>query len=359
MTRAYNFCAGPAALPEIVLKQAQNELLDWQGHGTSVMEISHRGAAFEALAAEAENDLRLLLKVPEHYHILFLPAGATVQFSMIPLNLLGTKKKADYVHTGHWSQKAIKEAGRYCDVNVVASSAPDFLTIPNSAEWRLDPSAAYLHYTSNETIAGVEFDQIPPVESVPLVVDMSSNILAEPLDVSRFGLIYASAQKNIGAAGLSIVIVRDDLLHYASPLTPTVFHYKTQAAQHSMANTPPTYNWYLAGLVFKWLLAQGGLSAIAKINQQKAAVLYEAIDKSQLYVNHVDKRYRSKMNVPFYLKRPELLSEFLNQANEARLLYLKGHALVGGVRASIYNAVPLEAVQALIAFMKAFEQRHF
>jgi phosphoserine aminotransferase len=357
--RAYNFSAGPAALPLPVLEQARNELLDWQGRGVSVMEISHRSPVFEALAAEAEADLRTLLNIPKNYRVLFLPGGGSVQFAMVPLNLLRGKTTADYIHTGVWSGKALNEARHYCDVNVAASAAAsEFTDIPDQSSWHLNLDAAYVHYTTNETIGGLSFPFIPETCEVPLVADMSSDILSEAFDVTRFGLIYASAQKNIGPAGLSIVIVREDLLEGAHAHTPTVFNYKVQAEHRSMVNTPPTYSWYLAGLVFKWLLAQGGLSSVAAVNERKAAKLYKAIDESYLYLNLVNPAYRSKMNVPFQLARSELASTFVAEALAQGLAALKGHALVGGVRARIYNAVPEEAVDALIAFMRDFERRY-
>jgi len=346
MHRVYNFSPGPAALPLPVLEQARDEFLDWQGNGMSVMEMGHRTASFEALAAQTEVDLRELLNIPSNYKVLFLSGGARVQFAMIPLNLLGDYGTADYVDTGIWAEIAIKEAQKYGRVNTVSL-----------ATWQTDPNAAYLHYTSNETIDGIQFHYIPETKA-PLVCDMSSDILCQPIDVSRFGLIYASAQKNIGPAGLTVVIVRDDLLDRASKLTPTVFHYKTQAEKQSLYNTPPTYSWYLAGLVFQWLKKQGGLKAIAEINHRKAKKLYQAIDKSEFYHNPVQPDFRSIMNIPFTLKKPELDTLFLQEALQAGLANLKGHNLVGGMRASIYNAIPEEAVDALIAFMRDFETRY-
>jgi phosphoserine aminotransferase len=353
MSRIYNFSPGPAALPLPVLEQARDELLDWQGHGMSLMEMGHRTAAFEAMAARAEADLRELLNIPSNYHVLFLSGGARIQFAMIPLNLLGDKKTADYVDTGIWSQGAIKEAQRYAQVNTVAS-AETF--VPPISQWQVDPAAAYLHYTSNETIGGVQFSFVPET-TAPLVSDMSSDLLCQPIDISRFGLIYASAQKNIGPAGMTIVIVRDDLLDRASTLTPAVFHYKTQAEKKSLYNTPPTYTWYLAGLVFQWLKKQGGLQVMSEINHRKAKKLYQAIDESGFYHNTVQADSRSIMNIPFTLKNPELDVVFLKEALAADLANLKGHSLVGGMRASLYNAVPEAAVDALIAFMRDFEAR--
>jgi len=358
MSRAYNFCAGPAALPDEVLFQAQEEILDWHGAGSSVMEMSHRSKEFVSIAEEATQDFRDLLSISDDYEVLFVQGGASSQFSMVPLNLLGDKTVADYVNTGQWSKKAIAEAKRYCDVNVVASSEEQkFSTVPAFEDWKLSKDAAYLHYTPNETIGGVEYDFIPEVDA-PLVADYSSSILSEPLNVNKFGLIYAGAQKNIGPAGLTIVIVRKDLLGKAKDITPAMFNYETHAKAASMNNTPPTYSWYLAGLVFKWLKRQGGLADIAKVNARKAEKLYSFIDQSDFYSNPVDVRYRSKMNVPFVLADDSLDSIFLKKSEEARLLNLAGHRSVGGMRASIYNAVPEKAVDALIDFMKAFEKEH-
>lgn len=359
MTRVFNFCAGPAAMPEAVLRQVQEELLDWQGRGMSVMEISHRGEDFEKIAAEAEADLRDLMDIPQEYKVLFLSGGARGQFAMIPLNLLGGKREADYINTGIWSNYAVNEAKRYCEVNVAADGkASHYTAIPAFSEWRLNPDAAYLHYTPNETISGVQFHWRPETGKVPLVADMSSTILSAPVNVRDYGLIYASAQKNIGPAGLSIVIIREDLLDRASPLTPSIFHYQQQAEQRSFANTPPTFAWYLSGLVFKWLKQQGGPAAMAVINQRKADKLYQLIDQSALYINTVAKDCRSHMNVTFELTRPELESIFLKEAQQNGLAYLKGHVLWGGIRASIYNGVPEAAVDALAAFMQDFEQTH-
>ena len=358
MARAYNFCAGPAALPDDVLIQAQEEMSDWRGVGTSVMEMSHRSKEFVSIANEATQDFRDLLSISDDYEVLFLQGGASAQFSMIPLNLLGDHSSADYVNTGQWSKKAIAEAKRYCDVNVVASSENEnFSTVPGFEQWNLSKNAAYLHYTPNETIGGVEFDYIPEVD-VPLVADYSSSILSGPLDVNKFGLIYAGAQKNIGPAGLTLVIVRKDLLGKAKDFTPAVFNYDVHAKASSMNNTPPTYSWYLAGLVFTWFKKQGGVSAIAEVNKRKASKLYSFIDESGFYGNPVEPRYRSGMNVPFTLADEALESVFLKKADEARLLNLAGHRSVGGMRASIYNAVPESAVDALIGFMANFEKEH-
>jgi phosphoserine aminotransferase len=357
--RAYNFCAGPAALPEAVLQQAQAELLDYQGKGLSVMEMSHRSADYVAIAEQAEQDLRELMNIPSNYKVLFLQGGASQQFSMIPLNLLRGKTSADYVNTGMWSDKAIKEAKKFCQVNVVASDETNnFRAVPAFESWQVNPQAAYLHYTPNETIHGVQFDFVPQT-NVPLVADYSSIILAEPIDVSKFGLIYAGAQKNIGPAGLVVVIVREDLLGDVVKGTPTMLDYKIHADNASMYNTPSTYAWYLSGLVFKWLKAQGGLSSMAQINQRKAAKLYAAIDNSDgFYANPVAIANRSIMNVPFALADASLDKSFLKEAEANHLLNLAGHRSVGGMRASIYNAVPEEGVDALISFMGEFAKRN-
>ncbi len=355
----FNFSPGPAVLPHAVLQQAQSELLDWQGSGMSVMEMSHRGKEFMSIAAQAETDLRTLMAIPNNYKVLFLQGGAHSQFAMIPMNLARGKKQADYLDTGDWSLKAIEEGQRYINVNTVASSADsNYTTIPPFANWQLNQDAAYLHYTSNETIRGVEFDWIPEAGDLPLVVDMSSDILSRPMDVSRFGLIYAGAQKNIGPAGLTIVIVREDLLGQVLDGMPSMFNYQIYAETESMYNTPPTYAWYLSGLVFQWLLQQGGLEAMAQTNQRKSEKLYTAIDASDFYHNPVDPDCRSWMNIPFTLANSELEKRFLDEAAQAGLMTLKGHRLVGGMRASIYNAMPEEGVDALIAFMRDFEAKH-
>jgi phosphoserine aminotransferase len=357
MADIYNFSAGPAVLPHPVLVRARDELLDWQGSGMSVMEMSHRGKEFVSIAAQAEADLRGLMGISSDYHVLFLQGGATSQFAMVPMNLLRGREQADYVNTGAWSKKAIGEAKRYCTVNVAASSeSTKFTTIPPRDGWKLDPSAAYVHYTPNETIGGVEFDWIPATGEVPLVADMSSTILSRPVDVSRFGLIYAGAQKNIGPAGLTVVIVRKDLVGETLAGTPSMFDYQQHADNGSMLNTPPTYGWYLAGLVFQWLKEQGGLEAMALINQRKAGKLYEAIDASDFYQCPVDVECRSRMNVPFTLADASLDADFLAGAKAAGLLSLKGHRSVGGMRASIYNAMPEAGVAALVDFMKEFER---
>ncbi len=359
MTRVYNFSAGPSVLPEAVLQQAQAELVEWHDAGMSIMEMSHRGKTFTAIAEQAEQDLRDLLAIPNNYKVLFLQGGAALQFSMIPINLFGKTAKADYLNTGIWSTKAINEARKYGQVNVVASSeAQKFTTVPARDTWQCDPNAAYFHYTPNETINGVEMHDVPDVGNVPLVADYSSTILSRPLDVSRFGLIYAGAQKNIGPAGLTVVIIREDLLDSHFPFTPTMLNYKIQADDKSMHNTPPTFGWYLAGLVFKWLKAQGGLEAMAVINQRKAQHLYQAIDNSGgFYKNAIDVRYRSWMNVPFTLPTEALEKSFLAEAEKAGLTTLAGHRTVGGLRASIYNAMPEAGVNALVEFMQVFQQK--
>ena len=359
MTRVYNFSAGPAMMPEAVLSRAREEMLDWQGSGMSVMEMSHRGKEFMSIASKAESDLRELLGIPTGYKVLFLQGGASAQFAMVPMNLLRGKGKADYINTGQWSKKAIAEARRYCEVNIAATAeAGKFTSIPARDTWQTDPDAAYLHYTPNETIGGVEFHWIPETGGVPLVADMSSTLLSRPLDVSRYGVIYAGAQKNIGPAGLTVVIVREDLMGEVLPGAPTLFDYQVMADNGSMYNTPPTYSWYLAGLVFEWLKGQGGLQAMAEINRRKAGKLYDLIDASDFYQNPVDPQCRSWMNVPFTLADADLDATFLEQAKAAGLLTLKGHRSVGGMRASIYNAMPEEGVDALVSFMKDFEQRH-
>jgi phosphoserine aminotransferase len=359
MSRVYNFSAGPAMLPDAVLQQAKEELPEWRKTGMSVMEMSHRGKDFMAIAAQAEADLRDLLAIPANYKVLFLQGGATGQFAVVPMNLLRGKTQADYLNTGIWSKKAIAEAKRYCEVNVVASSeASKYTTAPDRSEWQCNPNAAYFHCVINETINGVELHTIPEMGDVPVVADMSSTLLSRPIDISKFGLIYAGAQKNIGPAGLTIVIVRDDLLGDVLPTTPSLFDYKIQADNDSMYNTPPTYSWYIAGLVFQWLKAQGGLAAMGQRNQHKAGSLYNAIDKSGFYANPIDPAYRSWMNVPFTLPDDTLNQPFLAEAKQAGLVTLAGHRSVGGMRASIYNAMPEEGVQALVDFMGDFSQRH-
>jgi len=359
MSRIFNFSPGPAMLPQAVLEQAREEILDWQGSGMSVMEMSHRGKEFMSIAEKTTADLCELMAIPDNYRILFLQGGASSQFAMVPMNLLREAAKADYINTGAWSKKAIAEAKRYCQVNIAASSeAESFTRAPQQSELQLQADANYVHYTPNETIGGVEFPYIPETGNVPLVADMSSTILSHPLDVSRFGVIYAGAQKNIGPAGLTVVIVREDLIGETLPGTPGMFNYQQHADNDSMSNTPPTFAWYLAGLVFDWLLKNGGLEKIAEINQRKADKLYAAIDASAFYSNPVDKASRSRMNVPFTLADAELDKTFLQQAAQQGLTTLKGHRSVGGMRASIYNAMPEQGVDALLAFMAEFEKSH-
>ena len=356
----YNFSAGPAVLPKEVLLQAQAEMLDWHGSGMSVMEMSHRGREFIGIAEQAEADLRELMNIPANYKVLFLQGGAHLQFSMIPLNLLRGKTTADYLNTGAWSKKAIGEAKKFCEVNVVASTADNnFTSVPAFDTWKCNKDAAYLHYTPNETIGGVEFNWIPDCGDVPLVADMSSNILSREIDVSKFALIYAGAQKNIGPAGLTLVIVREDLLGNVVAGTPTMLDYKVHADNDSMYNTPPTYAMYIAGLVFQWLKKNGGIAAMEANNIAKAKLLYAAIDASNgFYTCPVAVSDRSRMNVSFTLKDAALDGAFVKQAEAMGLLQLKGHRSVGGMRASIYNAMPLEGVAALVAFMQQFAQQN-
>lgn len=355
--RAFNFSAGPGALPEEVLRQAHDDLLNWGGCGVSVAEMSHRGEHFIAIAERAERDLRDLLAIPADYAVLFLQGGGTQQFSQVPLNLLPEGACADYIDTGFWSGRAIEEARRYGRINVAASSGGEgYRRIPQRNQWRLSVSPAYVHYTANETIDGLEFDWIPEVGDTPLVADFSANILSRPLDVSRFALIYAGAQKNIGPSGLTVVVVRQELLGRARECCPAMLDYQLAAAHGSMYNTPPTFAWYLAGLVFRWLKAQGGLTAIAGINRRKQQRLYDAIDASDLYVNQVEPKDRSWMNVPFRLIDERLDDAFLAGAEARGLLYLRGHRSAGGMRASLYNAVSEAAVEALVAYMAEFER---
>jgi phosphoserine aminotransferase len=359
MARVVNFSAGPAMLPDEVLARARDEMLDWQGSGMSVMEMSHRGKEFIAIAEAAEQDLRDLLAIPAHYRVLFLQGGAALQFAQVPMNLLHGRGKADYVVTGDWSKKAAKEATAYADVAIAASSEDRrFTYAPGQAQWTVRPDAAYVHYCSNETIGGVEFHWIPDTGAVPLVTDASSHLLSRPLDVSRFGLVYAGAQKNIGPAGLTIVIVREDLVGRAAKGTPSVMDYKQQADAGSMLNTPPSYAIYVAGLVLQWLKGLGGLAEIERRNVAKATLLYDAIDASGMFRNPVDPRDRSRMNVPFTLADARLDDAFLRGAEERGMVQLKGHRSVGGMRASIYNAMPLAGVQRLVAYLKEFETAH-
>ena len=361
MSRVFNFSAGPAMLPQAVIEKAQQELLDWNGSGMSVMEMSHRGKEYMSIAAQAEADLREVMNIPSNYKVLFLQGGASSQFAMVPMNLLRGGNKADYILTGSWGKKAISEAKRYCEVNVAADASAlsgKFTFAPGQEALSLSDDAAYVHYTPNETIEGVEFPYIPDVGDKPLVADMSSTILSREIDVSKFGVIYAGAQKNIGPAGLTIVIVREDLIGEVIDSTPTMFNYETHTKADSMYNTPATYSWYMAGLVFDWIKQQGGMAKIAEINERKAGKLYAAIDGSDFYANPVTVNCRSWMNVPFTLADAELDSVFLAEAKEQNMVTLKGHRSVGGMRASIYNAMPEEGVDVLVAFMAEFEKKH-
>lgn len=362
MNPIYNFSAGPAVLPKEVLRQARDEMLDWQGSGMSVMEMSHRGKEFMSIIETLESDLRDLASIPKNYKILFLQGGASSQFAMVPMNLLRGRKIADYILTGQWSEKAVQEAQRYCTINIAASSAnARFTCIPRQDTWQLNKDAAYIHYTTNETIGGVEFNwtpDLPENSTTPLVADMSSNILSRPLDVSRYGLIYAGAQKNLGPAGLVLVIIREDLAGDALPETPTLFDYQVHIDNASMYNTPPTYAIYMTGLVIKWLLQRGGLTAIEQANIRKAAMLYDMIDSCDFYHCPIARPDRSRMNVPFTLKNPTLDAAFLSQAETRGLIQLKGHRSVGGMRASLYNAMPIEGIVQLVEFMKEFADKN-
>ena len=359
MTRAYNFCAGPATMPEPVLKKAQQELLNWGKSGASVMEMSHRSDSFQQIARNAEQGLRDLMHIPDNYSVLFLQGGASTQFAVIPMNLLRGKKTADYIRTGIWSDKAVEQAQKFCKVNLVADTKDTgYTSIPDFSTWKLNPDAAYVHYAANETVNGVEFNWIPDTGDVPLVADMSSNILSRPIDVSRFGLIYAGAQKNIGPSGLTVVIVRKDLLGDAIPETPIPFNYKTQNTDASLYNTPPTFAWYLTGLVFDWLKQQGGPEAMETINARKARKLYEVIDEDRFYTNKVNSDCRSRMNIPFTLLYKEMDRLFLDKGEDLGLLNLNGFRAVGGMRASLYNAVPEKAVDALVGYMREFRKKH-
>jgi len=361
MARVFNFSAGPAMLPQAVIEQARDEMLDWNGTGMSVMEMSHRGKEYMSIAEKAEADLREVMNIPSNYKVLFLQGGASSQFAMIPMNLLRGGNKADYILTGSWGKKAIAEAKRYCDVNVAFDASAEsgkFTFAPTQGDLNLSDDAAYVHYTPNETIEGVEFPYVIDTNGKPLVADMSSTILSRPMDVSKYGLIYAGAQKNIGPAGLTVVIIREDLIGQVIDHTPTMFDYAIHAKNDSMYNTPPTYAWYLAGLVFDWLKQNGGLEKMAETNKRKADKLYSAIDGSDFYANPVAPECRSWMNVPFTLANPELDATFLAEAKEAGLVTLKGHRSVGGMRASIYNAMPEEGVDTLVSFMADFEKRN-
>lgn len=360
MSDVFNFCAGPAMLPKAVMAKAQQEFINWQETGSSVMELSHRSDIYIKMAKKAEADLRELMAIPDNYKVLFCHGGGRGQFSAVPLNLLPTGQTADYIVDGSWSKAAAIEAKNFGEINVIdiAQQDGDTTSVLHPSKWPLNANAAYVHYCPNETVNGIEINEVPETNGVPLVADMSSTILSHEVDVSKFGLIYAGAQKNIGPSGLTIVIVREDLLGNAQVSTPCIMNYKTSADNDSMYNTPPTYAWYLAGLVFEWLKALGGVKAIEKVNQEKATLLYQAIDASDFYLNNIDSQYRSKMNVPFWLSDESLNKEFLEQANDAGLTSLEGHRIVGGMRASIYNAMPLEGVKALIEFMQQFEERN-
>lgn len=359
MARVYNFSAGPSMLPESVLKKAAEEMLDYKGSGQSVMEMSHRSKIYEEIIFGAEKTIREVMNVPDNYHVLFLQGGASAQFAIVPLNLMGTKKKADYINTGMWSKKAISEGKRYGTINVVATSEDkNFNYIPDIKKIKFDPDASYVHITTNNTIFGTRFTTLPQTGNVPLVADMSSNILSEEYDVSKFGVIYAGAQKNIGPAGVVLVLIRKDLVGNAYDYTPTMFNYKTYAEEQSMYNTPPTYNIYIAKLVFEWIKEQGGVKEIHKINVHKADLLYDFLDNSKLFKATVQKEFRSLMNIPFVTGDETLDNDFVKQATAKGLVNLKGHRSVGGMRASIYNAMPVEGVKELLDFMKRFETEH-
>ncbi|HEY0502261.1 MAG TPA: 3-phosphoserine/phosphohydroxythreonine transaminase [Lysobacter sp.] len=360
MSRAFNFSPGPATLPEPVLRQAQADMLEWNGAGASIVEISHRGPEFIQVAREAEADLRTLMSIPDDYAVLFLQGGATAQQALVALNFAAPGQAVDYVVTGHWGKTALRQARPYVNANVAADGeAGGFRDIPARDTWRLSADAAYVHYTANETIHGVEFRDIPEVDNAPLFADFSSSIAAEPLDVSRFGLIYAGAQKNLGPVGVTVVIVRRDLFERAGQPRADIFNYQSHADGESMLNTPPTWNWYLAGLVFKWMLAEGGVAEFARRNARKAALLYDVIDNSGgFYRNEVAAAVRSRMNVPFFLHDAALDAAFLRKAADVGLISLKGHRVLGGMRASIYNAMPEEGVQALVAFMREFQRKN-
>lgn len=357
MSRVYNFSAGPAVIPDAVLERIRQDIPDWNSTGMSIMEVSHRSREFVEAAAKAEQDLRELLAIPDQYSVLFPQGGATLQFAMVPLNLAADGDTADYVLTGSWSKKAIEEARKFCTVNVVADSSDrKFTYVPAEDSWRRSKDAAYLHYCANETIAGVEFPFVPDSPDVPLVCDMSSTILSRPVDVTQFGVIYAGAQKNIGPAGITLVVVRKDLLKKARSITPSLLDYSVYDQSDSMSNTPPVFTWYVAGLVFEHLLSQGGLEAVARVNERKAKKLYAAIDASDFFNNPVEENCRSRMNVPFVLADPLLDAKFIVEAGLAGLTNLEGHRSVGGMRASIYNAMPEAGVDTLIQFMREFER---
>jgi len=359
MTRVFNFSAGPAVLPEPVLRRAADEMLDWHGSGMSVMEMSHRGKEFMGIHAQTGDLLRELLDIPSNYKVQFMQGGALGENAILPMNLIGRTGRADYVDTGDWSKRSLAEARRYGTVQIAASGeASRFTAVPKQATWKLDPGAAYVHICSNETIGGVEYHWTPDTGNVPLVADMSSNILSRPLDVRRYGLIYAGAQKNMGPSGVTVVIVRDDLLGHALPITPTAFNYKVQSDNDSMYNTPPTYAIYIAGLVCQHIKAQGGLAAMEEHNRAKAKLLYDFLDGSSFFRNEVAREDRSLMNVPFKLRDESLNDAFLQGAQSRGMVQLKGHRSVGGMRASIYNAMPVAGVQALVAYLQDFERQH-
>lgn len=362
MKRVYNFSPGPAALPKEVIQQVADEMTDLRGSGLSIIEMSHRGKEFTGILAAAKNDLRELMSIPDNYKILFMQGGAIAENAIVPLNLAGRKPQPatiDFINTGHWSVRSIQEAHKYAKVNIAASSeAAHFSHVPPRDTWNLTPDAAYVHICTNETIGGVEFNFTPDVGDVPLVGDMSSNILSREFDVSKYGVIYAGAQKNVGPAGVTIVIAREDMLNYALPICPAAFDWKLVAEHDSMYNTPPTFPIYVAGLVFQWVKRQGGVAAMEKINIAKAALIYDYLDSTDFYVNPVEKEHRSRMNVPFLLRDTTLTAKFVAEAAEHDLVQLKGHSSVGGIRVSIYNAMPIEGVQALVAFMKAFEKKY-
>ncbi len=361
MRKVYNFSSGPAMLPEEVLREAQTELLDWHQTGMSIMEVGHRGRAFQSIVEQTEADLRELMDIPDNYHLLFLTGGATAQFSMVPMNLFAKKNHADYIDTGIWSKKALTEAMRFGQVNIAAQIEyqEGLACIPKEEKWSLNPDAAYVHYTPNETIEGIEFNSTPKTGQVPLVADMSSSILSQPINVRDFGIIYAGAQKNLGQAGISLVIIRDDLVHEPAIPTPILYSYKLHIDNKSLYNTPPTFAWYILGLTVAWVKRQGGVKTFAEINQHKAQTLYHFIDSHhEFYNNTVHPDCRSRMNVPFNLSQVNLTETFLQAAEKEGLTNLKGHRLAGGVRASLYNAMPQQGVDKLIEFMKDFARTH-
>ncbi len=365
MSRAYNFSPGPAGMPDAVLQRARDEMLEWDGAGASIVELSHRGPEFIAVAAKAEADLRALLSVPDDYAVLFLAGGATTQQALIALNFATPGQKTDYVLSGHWGKTAIRQVAHCVDVHVAASGEGDgFRSIPAHGDWQLSPDAAYVHITANETIHGIEFrpawgDTAPETGDVPLFADFSSSIASEPIDVSRYGLIYGGAQKNLGPVGVTVVIVRRDLLERAGQPRADIFDYRSHLKYDSMLNTPPTWNWYLAGLVFEWMLAEGGVAEFARRSENKSTLLYSTIDDSGgFYRNEVDPRVRSRMNVPFFLADAALEEAFLAGTREAGMIGLKGHRVLGGMRASLYNAMPVDGVRTLVAYMQDFQRRH-